>query len=130
MNRTILNIEKSLMLSRWVFPPVDDDHIARMVSGHGLPEIVARLLSARAVAPEQAEIFLNPKLSRDFPDPLRLKSMHKAASFIADAIMTGRKIALFADFDVDGATSAAILVRFFRHCGIDLPFYIPDRLAE
>jgi single-stranded-DNA-specific exonuclease len=127
---TILKIEKSLMSSRWIFPGVNDDHIARMVSAHGLPEIVARLLSARAVEPEKAEIFLNPKLSRDFPDPMQMASMREAAGFLADAMMAGKKIALFADFDVDGATSTAILVRFFRHCGIDLPFYIPDRLAE
>lgn len=130
MNHAILNIEKSLLQSRWVFPDVNQDHVATMVSAYGLPEIVARLLSSRSVTPEQVEGFLNPKLSRDFPDPFKLKDMDKAAKMVAEAIMTGRKVALFADFDVDGATSTAILVRFFRHCGVALPFYIPDRLAE
>jgi single-stranded-DNA-specific exonuclease len=130
MNNSVLKIEKSLMSSRWVFPEVNDDHIAQMVSAHGLPEIVARLLSARSVAPEQVDFFLNPRLSRDFPDPFKLKDMDKAAAMVADAIVQGRKVALFADFDVDGATSTAILVRFFRHCGVSLPFYIPDRMAE
>lgn len=129
-NNAILNIDKSFLSSRWVFPEVNDDHIARMVAAHGLPEIVARLVAARAVAPEQLETFLNPTLARDFPDPFRLKDMDKAAAYIAGAMMAGRKMALFADFDVDGATSTAILVRFFRHCGIDLPFYIPDRMKE
>ncbi len=118
------------MLSRWVFPDVNDDHIAQMVSGYGLPEIIARLLSSRKITPDQVDVFLSPKLSRDFPDPFLLKDMDVAADALADAVMAGRKMALFADFDVDGATSTAILVRFFRHCGVDLPFYIPDRLAE
>ncbi len=130
MDDTILKIEKSLLQSRWVFPEVNQDHIATMVSAHGLPEMVARLLSSRHVSPEQADVFLNPKLSRDFPDPFKLQDMDATASMVADAIITGRKVALFADFDVDGATSTAILVRFFRHCGVDLPFYIPDRMAE
>ena len=127
---TILKIEKSLLQARWVFPAVNPDHIATMVAAHGMPEIVARLLSSRSVTPEQAEIFLNPRLSRDFPDPFRMQDMEDAAMMVADAVIAGRKMALFADFDVDGATSTAILVRFFRHCGVDLPFYIPDRLAE
>lgn len=130
MDDIILKVEKSLMQARWVFPAVNHDHIATMVAAHGLPEMIARLLSARSIVPEQAEIFLNPKLSRDFPDPFKLQDMDKAAAMVADAVIAGRKMALFADFDVDGATSTAILVRFFRHCGIELPFYIPDRLAE
>lgn len=130
MTKTILNVEKSLLSSRWVFPAVEQEHIARMVSAHSLPEIVARLLSARSVTPEGMETFLNPKLARDFPDPFKLKGMREAATEIAAAITGGKKMALFADFDVDGATSTAILVRFFRHCGLDLPFYIPDRMTE
>jgi single-stranded-DNA-specific exonuclease len=130
MAEYVLNIDKSLMSSRWVLPNVNEEHIAQMVSAHGLPEIVARLLSARAIEPEQADVFLNPKLARDFPDPFKLKDMGATANEVAEAIITGRKIALFADFDVDGATSTAILVRFFRHCGVELPFYIPDRMKE
>jgi single-stranded-DNA-specific exonuclease len=130
MSSAILNIDKSLMLSRWVFPDVNDDHIARMVSAHGVPEIVARLLSSRKITPDQVEVFLSPKIARDFPDPFKLKGMDEAATELADAVLAGRKMALFADFDVDGATSTAILVRFFRHCGIEMPFYIPDRLTE
>ena len=130
MSESILNINQSLLSARWVLSPVEQDHIARMVQHHGLPEIVARLLSARGVGPETAEAFLQPKLARDFPDPFKLKGMGDAAAMIADYIVAGRRIALFADFDVDGATSTAILVRYFRACGVDLPFYIPDRMAE
>jgi single-stranded-DNA-specific exonuclease len=56
--------------------------------------------------------------------------MDKAASYLAEAIQSGKKIAVFGDFDVDGATSTAVLVRFLRHCGLDVPFYIPDRMVE
>jgi single-stranded-DNA-specific exonuclease len=130
MTVSVLQVERSLLLSRWIFPAVQDEHIARMVTVHELPEIVARLISSRGVTPEEVEGYLSPKLARDFPDPFKLKDMDATADEVAEAIIRGRKIALFADFDVDGATSTAILVRFFRGCGVELPFYIPDRMAE
>lgn len=130
MAQTILNVDRSVMQSRWVYSPANGDDVARMVQGHGLPEIVARLLAARSVVPDDVEKFLTPKLSRDFPDPFRLKGMDALANDLADAVINGRKIAVFGDFDVDGATSTAILVRFFRHCGLDTPLYIPDRMKE
>ena len=130
MTNSVLNVDRSLLSSRWRTPAVNEDHIARMVQAHGLPEIVARLLVARDITPDMVESFMTPRLSRDFPDPFKLKDMRVAAEFMADAVESGRKIALFADFDVDGATSTGILARFFRALGVDVPFYIPDRMAE
>lgn len=127
---SILNVEQSLLSARWALPAADAEHIARMVQMHGVPEIVARIAASRGIQPDQLDSFLNPKLGRDFPDPFRLIGMKDAAADIARAIVDKRRVALFADFDVDGATSTAILVRFFRHLGVDLPFYIPDRLRE
>lgn len=125
-----LNIDRSLLLSRWVLPAVDEAQVAQMVQSHGVPDMVARMLSARGVGVEGFQSFLQPTLAQDFPDPLRLKGMRDAAAELTASILAGRKFALFADFDVDGATSTAILVRFFRYLGIDLPFHIPDRLSE
>lgn len=118
------------MQARWVFPAVNDDHIQHMMTHQNLPEIIARLLSARQILPEQADNFLNPKLSRDFPDPFTLQGMKDCASDIADAIIAGKKIAAFCDFDVDGSTSAAVLKKFFRHLGEDIIISIPDRLSD
>lgn len=130
MTDLLLNVDSSLMQSRWVTPPVMQSDVEQIARKHGLPEIVARLIVARKIEASKIEAFLDPKLSRDFPDPFTLQGMTALADDLAQAIMAGKKIAVFGDFDVDGATSTAILVRFLRHCGVDARFYIPDRLKE
>jgi single-stranded-DNA-specific exonuclease len=128
--KTVLQVEQSLQLARWVFPAADPDAVERLARRHGLPEIVARLLHARQVPEEGVESFLNPKLKTDFPDPMKLAGMAELAPWLAEAIQNKRGIGVFGDFDVDGATSTAIMVRFLRHFGIEPPLHIPDRLAE
>lgn len=127
---SVLSVEKSLLANRWVFGVCDETVIARMVQVHGVPELVARFLATRQVGADEARAFLNPKLSTDLPDPSRLRDMDAMAGFLADAIVQGRKIGVFADFDVDGATSSAILRRYLRFVGIEAPVYIPDRQQE
>lgn len=130
MSESLLNVTSSLLQARWVHAPCDQAIADRIAREHSLPEIVARLLASRGVAPEHVESFLKPTLARDFPDPLKMAGMDAAAAEIAQAVMKGRKIGVFGDFDVDGATSTSILVRFFHHCGMNVPFYIPDRTRE
>ncbi|GJL84929.1 MAG: single-stranded-DNA-specific exonuclease RecJ [Micavibrio sp.] len=127
---SILDVEQSLMLSRWVMPGVDINTIEKVMRRHDLPEVIARLLIGRGVPEEEIENFLNPTLKNDFPDPFSMVGMEDMASYMAQAITDKRSIAVFGDFDVDGATSSALLHRFFKHFGLDVPFYIPDRLSE
>lgn len=127
---TVLKVDRSVLDARWVFPEISNDKIQRMMTDFSVPEIVARLLVARNVEPEQIDSFLFPRLSRDFPDPFRLADMKGFSDYLADAIITGKKIAAFCDFDVDGSTSAALLKKFFAHIGLDIPLYIPDRMTE
>lgn len=128
--KTALKIDRSVMDARWIFPEVNDDKIRKMMTDFSVPEIVARLLVARGVEPEQAQSFLFPRLATDFPDPFAMKDMEEFARWITDQIILGRKVSAFCDFDVDGSTSAAVLKKFFRHLGLDLPVYIPDRMTE
>lgn len=130
MTKTYQDIEESLLQSRWVLSQMDDEAVSRMIQQHGLPEMIARLLHARGVGTDEVEGFLYPSLAKHFPDPLSLAGMGDMADMVADAVISGRKIGIFGDFDVDGATSTALLLRFFRHLGMDCPFYIPDRLSE
>ncbi|MFZ4603559.1 MAG: single-stranded-DNA-specific exonuclease RecJ [Caulobacterales bacterium] len=95
-----------------------------------LPEVAARLLAARGVTAQDAAGFLDPTLRRFFPDPSTFADMDKAAAILEDAIIDGRKVAVFADYDVDGGTSAALLVRYFRARGRELTIYVPDRMKE
>jgi single-stranded-DNA-specific exonuclease len=79
---------------------------------------------------DEAQLFLNPTLKDLFPDPSTFADMDKAAEVILDAIVSNRKVAVFADYDVDGGTSSAILSRYFRAWGRELILYVPDRLTE
>ena len=91
---------------------------------------MARVLAGRGVAADDAPAFLTPTLKTLMPDPSTLTDMDKAAARIADAIVAGEQIAIFGDYDVDGASSSALMARFLRHQGLDPRIYIPDRLFE
>lgn len=114
----------------WRFREPDLAILLELQRRHGLPEVAARLLSARGVTPAGAEDFLQPTLRRLFPDPSTFVDMDKAVDAIEDAIQHKRSCAVLADYDVDGGTSAALLVRYFRARGRSLEVYVPDRFAE
>jgi single-stranded-DNA-specific exonuclease len=97
---------------------------------HDLPELLARILAGRNVEVDAVEAFLDPAIKHLMPDPNVLTAMPEAAARIADAIERVETIAIFGDYDVDGATSAALLARFLRHAGAEPLIHIPDRLFE
>src|SRR5436189_3947505 len=95
-----------------------------------MPELLARILAGRGVEVDQVTSFLDPTVRALMPDPHTLADMHAAAARLADAIIRGETVAIFGDYDVDGATSAAVLGRYLRHCGLRPLVHIPDRLFE
>jgi len=95
-----------------------------------IPELVARVLAGRGVEAEGAEAFLTPAIRDLMPDPSVLTDMDVAAERIARAITKGERIAIFGDYDVDGAASSALLSRFLAHYGVEHEIYIPDRIFE
>src|SRR5947209_9308837 len=95
-----------------------------------LPEMLARVLAGRDVEIDAVEDYLDPTIRKMMPDPYTVTQMETAAKRIADAAMRGEKVAIFGDYDVDGATSAALLAWHLRHCGLDPLIHIPDRLFE
>ena len=125
-----LAVEKSVLGKKWVFAPYDARLAAGIAQTYNLPDIVSRILVSRGVGFDDVQEFLNPTLKAQLPDPSTLKDMDKAAKRIANAIMNNEKVAVFGDYDVDGATSSALLKRFFRAQGRDLRVYIPDRIGE
>lgn len=127
---SFLNIQQSLNKAKWVVPDVAMDRVERIARQYELPEVVARLLAAQDIKLKDIPSFLTPTLKDNFPDPFSMVGMEEMAENLAQAVKDKRSIAVFGDFDVDGATSTALLVRFFRHFGLDAPFYIPDRMAE
>ncbi len=97
---------------------------------HDLPEPVARVLAARGVSEADAAHHLQPTLRAHLPDPSCFADMDRAAALLVEAARDGRRCVVFADYDVDGATSAALLVRWFRAAGRELVVYVPDRMTE
>jgi len=101
-----------------------------IVQRYALPEQLARVLAGREVALDAVTDFLDPTIRQLMPDPYTVTGMEAAARRIADAAMRGEKVAIFGDYDVDGATSAALLAWHLRHCGLDPLIHIPDRIFE
>jgi single-stranded-DNA-specific exonuclease len=125
-----LGVRRSLSGKRWKARAIDDRTALALSQGLGIPEIVGRVLAARGIGFESAPDFLNPTLMASLPDPSHLKGMDEAVERLASAVMQGETIALFGDYDVDGATSSALLTRFLEAVGQRPRVYIPDRLRE
>jgi single-stranded-DNA-specific exonuclease len=101
-----------------------------IVQQHQLPEMLARVLAGRGIDSDAVADFLDPTIRKLMPDPYTVTEMEAAAKRIADAAANGEKVAIFGDYDVDGATSAALLTWHLRHCGLDPLIHIPDRIFE
>jgi single-stranded-DNA-specific exonuclease len=131
-SRLFLGVENSATGRAWR-DRLDERGDARALAiaqRHELPELLARILAGRKVEADAVEAFLDPTVKRLMPDPYVLTAMKEAAERIADAATRGESIAIFGDYDVDGATSAALLARFLRQCGNDPIIHIPNRLFE
>ena len=103
---------------------------AAIAQRHGLPDLLARVIAGRGIELDEVEAFLDPSIRRLMPDPHVLTGMDAAATRLADAMVRGEQVAIFGDYDVDGATSAALLTRFLRHGGREPLVHIPDRIFE
>jgi len=126
-----LDVTTSLTARRWVGPTDDLMRQAEALAQHtGLPVALCQTLARRGVSAEEAERFLDPKLKDLLPDPLTLKDMGKAAARFLAALKSRQRIAVFADYDVDGGTSAALLLTWLRDMGHQATLYIPDRIDE
>lgn len=125
-----LGVSRSLSGRLWRERPADAEVVRRHQLGLGLSEPLARALASRGVNADDGANYLNPTLKALFPDPSSFVDMDLAAKILIDALVADRPMTVFADYDVDGASSAAQLVRWFRTQGKELPIYVPDRLIE
>ena len=128
----VLGVERSARGYRWV-ERLDHPRAltaAAISQANALPELLGRVLAARGAETHTASRYLDPSLRTLLPDPARLKDMEKAAARFASAIGAREKIAVFGDYDVDGAASVALIERFLRAHGQSAVTYIPDRLTE
>ncbi len=130
MTAPFLGVERSFTGKRWVTRACDERMAEALAQRYTLPDLMARSLSARGLDLETTPSFLDPRLRNLMPDPSRFKDMDCAAARMAEAVQRGESVAVFGDYDVDGGTSSALLLRFGRAVGIELRLYIPDRITE
>ena len=140
VSKYFLDVEQSHLGQKWVARLAHAEEAITIAQKFDIPEILARTIAGRNVGFDEIENYLTPTLRAAMPDPYILQDMELAATRIADAIMQGQKIGIIGDYDVDGATSTALILRFVDDL-IDLheegaekfirpEFYIPDRQAE
>ncbi|UWQ61609.1 single-stranded-DNA-specific exonuclease RecJ [Leisingera caerulea] len=128
---SFLGVEQSLSGRRWVGPGVEVDRASEMMAQQtGLPRSVCQVLARRGVPAMEATGFLEPRLKELLPDPREMKDMEAAAARFLEAVRRKQRIAVFADYDVDGGSSAALLLVWLRQMGLEATLYIPDRIDE
>ncbi|HAV07720.1 MAG TPA: single-stranded-DNA-specific exonuclease RecJ, partial [Rhodobacteraceae bacterium] len=126
-----LDVTSSLTGRRWVGPAPEIERQAEAIRQEtALPLPLCLTLARQGVAPHEASGYLEPQLRDLLPDPHRLKDMDRAAQRFLLAVQTRQRIAIFADYDVDGGASAALLLWWLRTMGRDATLYIPDRIDE
>ncbi|MEM7441564.1 MAG: single-stranded-DNA-specific exonuclease RecJ [Pseudomonadota bacterium] len=128
---SFLGVTSSLSGRRWVGPSADIQRTAEMIAQRsGVAAPIAQILARQGVPVEAVQNYLNPTLKELLPDPRRLKDMETAARRFCKAVQMKQRIAIFADYDVDGGSSAALLLVWLRHMGVQATLYIPDRIDE
>jgi single-stranded-DNA-specific exonuclease len=132
VQRAFLGVERSISGNRWVsrLDQAGQNRALAIAQTHGLPELIARVLAGRGVGLDEAMAFLDPTIRGLMPDPHLLTDCEKAARRLLHAIRKGETVAIFGDYDVDGAASSALLYRFLTHFGVPASIYIPDRIFE
>ncbi|MCF8494880.1 MAG: single-stranded-DNA-specific exonuclease RecJ [Rickettsiaceae bacterium] len=123
-------MNKSISGKYWSAHSYDENFVSELQRYLGIDDFLARIISTRVSSITTAEQFLNPKIKSLLPDPFHLLDMQKAVDRIIKAINDNEKICIFADYDVDGATSAALLKNLFRVLEINTSIYVPDRITE
>ncbi len=127
MSTPLLGVENSFNSYRWVQKPYPENEAEKLLRQFDLPLIVGQILASRNIISEQAEAFLYPSLKKHLPDPSALKDMDKGAKRVAVALRNHEKIAIFGDYDVDGATSSSLLYLFLKEVGAEVILHIPNR---
>lgn len=126
----VLGVERSVTGRRWLWRPADSRTGLGIAQRLGVPEMVGRLLAARGIGLDHAGDYLEPTLRSLMPDPCALADMDAAADRLSAAVRSGEHVAVFGDYDVDGACAGALMSRFLRDLGCEVTPYVPDRLKE
>ncbi|MEO0344268.1 MAG: single-stranded-DNA-specific exonuclease RecJ [Pseudomonadota bacterium] len=130
-DRAFFGVERSVTGRRWIGPNIEQDRAAETLSQEmNLPRQLSQVLARLGVMSSEVETYLAPSLKKTMPDPMSLRDMEVASTRLTQAVASKERIAVFADYDVDGAASGALLIDWFGHFGIKATHYVPDRIDE
>ena len=121
---------RSLREIKWEEAPFDKNNINKLVQEHNISELLGRLLNQLGLDHNKIEFFLNPKVKNIIPDPFHLLDMSKGVDFVVNKVLEKKNICIYGDYDVDGATSSALLKNYFRSIGVETFVYIPNRFED
>lgn len=123
-------MKKSVLGLNWQQKKINERLASSIYQRFNLSELLSKILASKEIPLDEIENFLDPKIKTTLPNPFDLGDVDKAADHVIEAIHHQKKITIFADYDVDGATSSSLLCRFFREIGIEVGIYVPDRILE
>ena len=131
-NRNFLDVDASVTGQTWVerMSLIQKGQAETMIETYGIESHVARVIAGRDVQAEDAKSYLTPTLRDLMPDPSTFTDMDSAVARLVAAVQNGEQVAIFGDYDVDGATSSSLMTRYLRDCGLKAEIYIPDRIFE
>jgi single-stranded-DNA-specific exonuclease len=120
----------SVNKKKWSIKAIEERKVNKLIQDFQINDFLARLICSRNINIDKAEDFINPSLRKQLPSPFLLKDMDLAVNRISQAFIKNETIAIFGDYDVDGATSSAVLYKSFKLFGNEPIIYIPDRIKE
>lgn len=127
---TYLNVSHSFSGRAWIRRPYNERMALAISQRYGFSPLLAEIISGRNIQFDKIELYINPSLRHAMPDPYGLLDMEKSVLRVVSAIEKQEKISVLGDYDVDGGTSTALLIRYFRMLSIPLSYHIPDRMKE
>ena len=121
---------KSLNDNYWIYEKPSRELVNKIISAFDLSETIATIIARRYIDDKDLEYILNPTLKNNLPDPILLKNMNKVIQIVIEKISRNTRIGVLGDYDVDGATSTAILYKYFEYIGVNVEVFIPDRIKD
>ena len=126
----LIEENKSIKGNYWAYQKPSINFVEKIKSSFNLSNIIASIVANRNIDDKKLDYFLNPTLKNNLPDPSTLKNMDSSIKILLEKIFKNNTLGILGDYDVDGATSTAILFKYFEFIGVNAEIYIPDRIKD